>query len=108
MLHVRYDCCSKRALDLAKARIENLYPLLNVLWSYHAGSYDVGICDDYGEQTRGMYDILCHYLELFATMGCDEAHIVLIDTSLPPLYCSRYDGRELLNRYINWRISNGD
>lgn len=108
MLHVRYECCSKRALELAKARIETRYPLLNVCWGGHADTYDVGICDDCGEQTRGMYDILCHYLEFFATMGYDEAHLVLIDTSLPPLFCSCYDGRELLNRYINWRISNGD
>ena len=105
MLHVRYECCSKRALELAKARIETRYPLLNVYWGSHANSYNVGICDDFGEQTRGMFDILCHYLELFATMGCDEAHLVLIDTSLPPLYGSCYEGRELLNRYINWRIS---
>lgn len=106
MLHVRYECCSKRALELAKARIESRYPLLNVYWCGQASRYfDVGICDDYGEQTRGMYDILCHYLEFFATMGCDEAHLVLIETSLPPLFGSSYDGRDLLNRYINWRIS---
>lgn len=105
MLHVIYECASNRALEMAKARIETRYPLLNVYWVGRNGRSDVGICDDNGEQTRGMYDILCHYLELFATMGCDEAHLVLIDTSLPPLHGSRYDGRDLISRWINWRIS---
>lgn len=106
MYKVYFECRTTRALELAKARIETRYPLLNVYWGGHADTYDVGICDDYGEQTRGMYDILCHYLEFFATMGCDETHLVMIDTSLPPLFCSCYDGRDILNRYINWRISN--
>lgn len=108
MYNVIYESCSKRALELAKARIETRYPLLNVFWGGHNNEYTVGICDDYGEQTRGMYDILCHYLEMFATMGCVEAHLVLIDTALPPLFCSRYNGRALLDRWINWRIESDE
>lgn len=108
MYKVYFDCCTTRALELAKGRIEERYPLLNVIWSGKNSSYEVGICDDYGEQTRGMYDILCHYLELFATTGCDEAHMVLVDTSLPPLFCSTYDGRALLDRWINWRIESNE
>ena len=89
---------------MAKIRIETRYPLLNVCWGGHADVYDIGICDDYGEQTRGMYDILCHYLEFFLLMGIDEAHFCLIDTSLPPLYGSQFDGRALVDKWVNWRM----
>lgn len=104
MYKVYFECRTTRALELAKSRIEERYPLLNVIWSSNREIHNVGICDDCGEQTRGMYDILCHYLELFATCGCDEAHLVLLDTALPPLYLSLYEGRVILDRWINWRI----
>lgn len=108
MYKMYFECRTTRALELAKSRIEERFPLLNVFWSSGAYAHEVGIADDYGEQTRGMFDILCEYIELFALEGWETAHVVLVDTSLSPLFGSTYDGRSLLDKWVNWRISDED
>lgn len=107
MLKFYFECRATRALELTKSRIEEQYPLLNVFWS--AGYvHEVEVADDYGEQTKGMFDILCQYVELFALEGWETAHLVLVDTSIPPLHGSGYDGRAVMDKWINWRISDDE
>lgn len=108
MITTYFECRTTRALELAKSRIEERFPLLNVFWTSGAYAHRVGICDDYGEMTRGMFDILCEYVELYAKEGWETAHLVLVDTSLPPLFGSTYEGRAILDKWINWRVDDED